>query len=178
MALSNFGKGALAAVAVVAAVVVRYHLYESDIERSRQHLADKARGDDVASTAKSDATIRDDPAPAPVASSYVVSFTCIGPGGVSLQLLHCLTSGSDMPTGSIKIRQGGDVRVFGVNDFQSLSQIEIRQPLSPGFQIDAQNEGGDGTSLRMEILNRGARVYADAAGPFEVLTADEDTISS
>ena len=68
--------------------------------------------------------------------------------------------------------------MFGVNDLDALSKNEIRQPLSPGFQIEAQNAGGDGTSLRIEIRNGGTRVYSDVAGPFETISADEDMLSS
>jgi hypothetical protein len=181
MALSNSAKGFLVLVALGASGAIKYHLYQANIERSRQNLA--AKSTDVGEANESEPASEDAVAPgegvrSPRPASYDVVFTCTGPGGVSLQILHCLTSGFDGPTGAIKVRQNGDVRVFGVNDLDALSKNEIRQPLAPGFQIDAQNAGGDGTSLRMEIRNGGKRVYSDVAGQFEMISADEDRLSS
>lgn len=180
MALSNSAKGFLVLIALAASGAIKYGLYEANMQRSRQNLAAKS---DVGKANESEPASGDAVAPGesvrgPRLASYDVVFTCTGPGGVSLQILHCLTSGSDGPTGAIKVRQNGDVRVFGVNDLDALSRTDIRQPLSPGFQIDAQNAGGDGTSLRMEIRSGGTRVYSDVAGQFESISADEDMLSS
>jgi hypothetical protein len=181
MALSNAAKGFLVLAALGASGAVKYHLYQANMERSRQDLTAKSTGEGgttVPAPASEDAVASSGSARIPQRASYDVVFTCTGPGGVSLQILHCLTSGFDGPTGAIKVRQNGDVRVFGVNELDTLSKNEIREPLSPGFQIDAQNAGGDGTSLRMEIRNGGTRVYSDVAGQFETISVDEDTLSS
>lgn len=181
MALSNSAKGFFVLIALAASGAIKYGLYEANMQRSRQNLAAKSAV--VGKTNESEPASDDAVAPGesvrrPRRASYDVVFTCTGPGSVSLQILHCLTSGSDGPTGAIKVRQNGDVRVFGVNDLDALSKNEIRQPLSPGFQIEAQNAGGDGTSLRMEIRNGGTRIYSDVAGQFETISADEDMLTS